>query len=166
MKRDPLLCKIMSDIQSLRGSLELKLDAVTVDINLLRADLQKVTDTVTTAETQTHGLQVATKRLEDQAKVITKQQSAVAAKLEYQEGQAPTTISSDPKKDGLRSNRPRQRTVIRGQTRALIGCKKKEKKLQFEVLERDIRVLMDCLPKDTCPELRHSLQAKQVERRE
>ncbi|KAJ1200410.1 hypothetical protein NDU88_004234 [Pleurodeles waltl] len=46
------------------------------------------------------------------------------------------------------------------------GGKKKEKKIQFEALERDIRMLTDCLPTDTSPELQRSLQTKQAELRD
>ncbi|KAJ1139008.1 hypothetical protein NDU88_005386 [Pleurodeles waltl] len=41
----------LAAIQELCGSLEPKLDAVTVDVNLLHADLKKVTEKVTNAET-------------------------------------------------------------------------------------------------------------------
>ncbi|KAJ1105241.1 hypothetical protein NDU88_002649 [Pleurodeles waltl] len=78
----------MNIIQSLGSTLEPKLDAVTVNINLPRTDMRKVTDKVTSAGRQNHGLQAAIKRLEDQVKVLTKQHVAVAAKLEDQKGQA------------------------------------------------------------------------------
>ncbi|KAJ1203018.1 hypothetical protein NDU88_006813 [Pleurodeles waltl] len=59
----------MDATKSLKSILEVKLGAVTVDVSLLRADLWKVRDNVTMDETQIHGLQAGTKRLEDQVQV-------------------------------------------------------------------------------------------------
>ncbi|KAJ1093560.1 hypothetical protein NDU88_006660 [Pleurodeles waltl] len=61
----PSLSAIMAAIQDLCGSLEPKLDTVTVDVNLLRTDLKKVTEKVTNAETDIARLQSTSKRLED-----------------------------------------------------------------------------------------------------
>ncbi|KAJ1205329.1 hypothetical protein NDU88_000764 [Pleurodeles waltl] len=74
----------MEAIPSLRGTLETKLDAV----NLLKADLRKVTEKVTMAETQINGLESVTKRVKDQVQTLTKQNSFIAAKVEDQEGRA------------------------------------------------------------------------------
>ncbi|KAJ1119829.1 hypothetical protein NDU88_008014 [Pleurodeles waltl] len=63
---EPSLNAIMAAIQDLRGSLEPKLDAVTVDVNLLRADLKEVAEKVTNAEPDIAQLQSTSKRLEDQ----------------------------------------------------------------------------------------------------
>ncbi|KAJ1119075.1 hypothetical protein NDU88_007261 [Pleurodeles waltl] len=49
--RKPLLREIMAAIHNLKGSQEPRLDAVVVDVSLLRVDLQKVSDKVLTAET-------------------------------------------------------------------------------------------------------------------
>ncbi|KAJ1092917.1 hypothetical protein NDU88_006027 [Pleurodeles waltl] len=49
--RKPLLREIMAAIHDLKGSLEPRLDAVAIDVGLLRADLQKVSDKVSTTET-------------------------------------------------------------------------------------------------------------------
>ncbi|KAJ1192789.1 hypothetical protein NDU88_002095 [Pleurodeles waltl] len=56
----------MEDIQSQRGTIEPKIAAVTIDVNLLRAELRKVMDKVTTAESHINGLQEVAKRLENQ----------------------------------------------------------------------------------------------------
>ncbi|KAJ1102247.1 hypothetical protein NDU88_007299 [Pleurodeles waltl] len=85
---DPLLQEIMKAIQSLKGTIESKIDALTIDVNLLRADLRKVTDKVTTAESKINRLQAVTKRLENQVQELTKQHTAVAAKLEDKEGRS------------------------------------------------------------------------------
>ncbi|KAJ1164164.1 hypothetical protein NDU88_004609 [Pleurodeles waltl] len=50
--REPLLSKIMATIPDLEGSLEPRLDAVAIDVGLFRADLQKVSDKVSTAPAQ------------------------------------------------------------------------------------------------------------------
>ncbi|KAJ1162251.1 hypothetical protein NDU88_002719 [Pleurodeles waltl] len=44
--REPLLSEIMAAIHDLKGSLEPRLDAVAIDVGLLWADLQKVSDKV------------------------------------------------------------------------------------------------------------------------
>ncbi|KAJ1098462.1 hypothetical protein NDU88_003573 [Pleurodeles waltl] len=61
---DPLLHEIMDAIQAPRNNIEPKIDGVTLDVNLLHADLHKVTDMVTTAEGQINGLQAINKQLE------------------------------------------------------------------------------------------------------
>ncbi|KAJ1167097.1 hypothetical protein NDU88_007490 [Pleurodeles waltl] len=63
---EPLLNAILTAIQDLRVSLESMLDAATVNVTLLRADLKKVAEKVTTAETDIARLQSASKRLEEQ----------------------------------------------------------------------------------------------------
>ncbi|KAJ1217820.1 hypothetical protein NDU88_005407 [Pleurodeles waltl] len=83
-----LRCEVMETIQALRSNIELKIDAVTINVNLLQADLCKVTDKVTTAESQINGLQAMTKRLEKQVQELTQQREVVAVKLEDQEGRA------------------------------------------------------------------------------
>ncbi|KAJ1101413.1 hypothetical protein NDU88_006481 [Pleurodeles waltl] len=63
---EPSLGAIRTAIQDLRGSLEPKLDVVMVIVTLLRADLKKVAEKVTTAETDIAGIQSTSKRLEEQ----------------------------------------------------------------------------------------------------
>ncbi|KAJ1134398.1 hypothetical protein NDU88_000850 [Pleurodeles waltl] len=78
----------MDSIQALRNNIEPKIDAVTLEVNLLRADPHKVTDRVTTAEGQINGLQAVNKQIEKQVQDLTKKQAEVEAKLEDQEGRA------------------------------------------------------------------------------
>ncbi|KAJ1153721.1 hypothetical protein NDU88_006479 [Pleurodeles waltl] len=85
---DPSLHEIMEAIQSSRSNIELKIDAVTINVNLLRPDRRKVNDKVTTGDSHTSGLQAMTKRLEKQVQDLTKQQKVVGVKLEDQEGRA------------------------------------------------------------------------------
>ncbi|KAJ1079585.1 hypothetical protein NDU88_000181 [Pleurodeles waltl] len=84
----PSLWERMEAIKSLRDTFESQIDAVKIDVNLSRADLRKVMDTVTTAEIQIHGLQAVTEKLENQIQELTKQNLVVVIKLEDQEGQA------------------------------------------------------------------------------
>ncbi|KAJ1100046.1 hypothetical protein NDU88_005135 [Pleurodeles waltl] len=60
----------MAAIHDLKGSLEPRLDAVTVDVGLLRADLQKVSDKVSTAETDIARLTSTSKALEEQVRFM------------------------------------------------------------------------------------------------
>ncbi|KAJ1166004.1 hypothetical protein NDU88_006416 [Pleurodeles waltl] len=69
-------------------NIEPKIDAVTLNVNLLRVDLHKVTDKVTTAEGQITRLPPITKRLEKKVQDLTKKQSKVASKMEDQEDRA------------------------------------------------------------------------------
>ncbi|KAJ1170372.1 hypothetical protein NDU88_002249 [Pleurodeles waltl] len=85
---EPTLGAIMTAIQDLRGSLEPRLDAVTVDVTLLRADLKIVTEMVTDAETDIVRLQSTSKRLEDQVQFLTAEHKRIVALLENQEGSA------------------------------------------------------------------------------
>ncbi|KAJ1163681.1 hypothetical protein NDU88_004135 [Pleurodeles waltl] len=62
----PSLNAIIAAIQDLKGSLEPKLDVVTVDVTLLQADLKKVVEKVTNVETDIARLQSISKRLENQ----------------------------------------------------------------------------------------------------
>ncbi|KAJ1175777.1 hypothetical protein NDU88_001062 [Pleurodeles waltl] len=65
------LCAIMVAIQDLKISLEPKLDAVTIDVNLLRVDLQKMSEKVTSAESHINLLQSTSKKLEEQFQCLT-----------------------------------------------------------------------------------------------
>ncbi|KAJ1176595.1 hypothetical protein NDU88_001867 [Pleurodeles waltl] len=86
--RKPLLSEIMAAIHDLKGSLEPRLDTVAVDMGLLRADLQKVSDKVSTAETDTAHLQSTSKALEEQVRFLTTEHEHMAARLEDREGRA------------------------------------------------------------------------------
>ncbi|KAJ1188678.1 hypothetical protein NDU88_005437 [Pleurodeles waltl] len=48
-KTEPSLSAILAAICNLKGIIELKQDAVTVDVNLLRADFKKISEKFTTA---------------------------------------------------------------------------------------------------------------------
>ncbi|KAJ1150230.1 hypothetical protein NDU88_003025 [Pleurodeles waltl] len=85
---EPSLSAIMAAIHDLRGSLEPKLDAVTVDVNLLHVDLKDVTEKVINAEMDIARLQSTSKRLEDQVQLITAEHEKIMARLEDQEGRA------------------------------------------------------------------------------
>ncbi|KAJ1195246.1 hypothetical protein NDU88_004527 [Pleurodeles waltl] len=78
----------MAGIQDLKGLLETKLDAVTVDVTLLRADLKKVMEKVTTTEMDITRLQLASKRLESQVQFLTKDYERIIMRLEDQEGRS------------------------------------------------------------------------------
>ncbi|KAJ1081977.1 hypothetical protein NDU88_002149 [Pleurodeles waltl] len=83
----------MVAIQDLHGSLEPKLDAFTVGINLLCADLKKVTEKVTNAETDFAWLQSTSKRVEDQVQFLTAEHEKIMARLEDQAGRGGETTS-------------------------------------------------------------------------
>ncbi|KAJ1208076.1 hypothetical protein NDU88_003466 [Pleurodeles waltl] len=85
---EPLLGAIMEAIRDLKSSLEPKLDAVTVDVNLLRADFHKMSEKVKSQELNINLLQSTAKRLEEQVQFLAKQQPQMAARLEDQEGSA------------------------------------------------------------------------------
>ncbi|KAJ1189978.1 hypothetical protein NDU88_006719 [Pleurodeles waltl] len=85
------LGSIMVAIRGLRGSISLidpKLDAVTVEVILLQAYFGKISEKVKVVETHIEGLLLVTKRLEEQVWSLTKQSTAMAARLEDQEGRA------------------------------------------------------------------------------
>ncbi|KAJ1148842.1 hypothetical protein NDU88_001666 [Pleurodeles waltl] len=65
-----------------------KLEVVTVDVTLLRAGLKKVTEKVTTTETDIARLQPTSKRLEEQVRFLTTEHEKMEAHLEDQEGRA------------------------------------------------------------------------------
>ncbi|KAJ1149735.1 hypothetical protein NDU88_002540 [Pleurodeles waltl] len=78
----------MAAIHDLKGSLEPQLDAVAVGVGLLRADLQKVSDKVSTAETDIACLQSKSKTLDEQVRFFTTEHEGIAACLEDQKVQA------------------------------------------------------------------------------
>ncbi|KAJ1119212.1 hypothetical protein NDU88_007398 [Pleurodeles waltl] len=85
---EPSMGAIMAAIQDMRGSLEPKLDAVTMDVTLLQADLKKVAAKVTNAEMGIARLQSTSKRHEDQILFLTAEHEKIVSRLEDQEGRA------------------------------------------------------------------------------
>ncbi|KAJ1178206.1 hypothetical protein NDU88_003453 [Pleurodeles waltl] len=77
---EPSLGAIMAATQDLKGTLEPKLDTVTIDVALLRAYIQKVREKVTTAESHIMHLQSTTERLEYQVQSLMKQATAMAGR--------------------------------------------------------------------------------------
>ncbi|KAJ1172458.1 hypothetical protein NDU88_004305 [Pleurodeles waltl] len=65
-----------------------RLNAVAVFVALLRADLNKVLERVTTAETYITGLQSTSKKFEDQVRSLTAEHGQLAVRLEDQEERA------------------------------------------------------------------------------
>ncbi|KAJ1203633.1 hypothetical protein NDU88_007417 [Pleurodeles waltl] len=74
----PLLSEIMATIHDLKGSLEPWLDAVGVVVGLLCADLQKVYDKVSTAETDIVRLQSVSNALEEHVRFFTTEYEPMA----------------------------------------------------------------------------------------
>ncbi|KAJ1180174.1 hypothetical protein NDU88_005398 [Pleurodeles waltl] len=87
---EPSLGTIMTAIQDLKTSMEPKLDTITVDMSLLQADSQNMSEKVTSAETHINLLQstATSKKLEEQVKCLTRQHKIMAVRLEDQEGRA------------------------------------------------------------------------------
>ncbi|KAJ1162915.1 hypothetical protein NDU88_003379 [Pleurodeles waltl] len=79
---------IMAAIQDVKGTLEPKLNAATVDAALLRVDLKMASKKVTTDELHVNLLQSTTKRLESQVQLLTQQTNTMAAKLDDQKDRA------------------------------------------------------------------------------
>ncbi|KAJ1113260.1 hypothetical protein NDU88_001514 [Pleurodeles waltl] len=73
---EPSLSTIMAAISDLKQTLEPKLDAVTIDVSLLRADFQNMTEKDNRAETYIQALQSMSKRLEEHVQLLTKQQTS------------------------------------------------------------------------------------------
>ncbi|KAJ1091275.1 hypothetical protein NDU88_004402 [Pleurodeles waltl] len=99
----------MDAIQALRNNIEPKIDASTLDVNLLCANLCKVTDKVATAEVQIYGLQICglqavNKQLEKQVQDLTKKQAEMEMKLEDQEGRARCNIRNTGIPEGTVQN--------------------------------------------------------------
>lgn len=84
---EPTPLKIMAAIKDVKDSLEPKIDSVSVEVTLIRADLSRLNE-VATAETDIGELQTTTKRLEEQVRSLTQQTSIMEARLEDQEGRA------------------------------------------------------------------------------
>ncbi|KAJ1202047.1 hypothetical protein NDU88_005850 [Pleurodeles waltl] len=82
---EPSLGAIMAAIQDLKGSLELKLDAVMVDVTLLRVDLKKAMEKVNSTETDIARLHSTSKRLESQVQFLTRDHKRIEVCLENQE---------------------------------------------------------------------------------
>ncbi|KAJ1180045.1 hypothetical protein NDU88_005269 [Pleurodeles waltl] len=78
----------MAALRDLKGTLEPKLDTVTVDVTLLKVDFKKLSDKVTTAKSNIAALQSTNKWLEEQVQYLTKQTEMLTTKLEDQEWRA------------------------------------------------------------------------------
>ncbi|KAJ1204115.1 hypothetical protein NDU88_007896 [Pleurodeles waltl] len=81
---EPSLSEVMAAIHDLKGYLEPRLNAVAVDVGLLRADLQKVSEKISTAETDIAHLQSTSKALEEQVQFLMAEHGRMAARLEDQ----------------------------------------------------------------------------------
>ncbi|KAJ1121694.1 hypothetical protein NDU88_000213 [Pleurodeles waltl] len=106
----------MAAIQDLWASiapLEPKLDTVQIDVNLLRADMGKISAKVAAAETHIDVLQATIKRLEEQVRSLTKKSEIMEARLQDQEERS------------RRNN-------------AVLGVAKKETRLACATIEKDI----------------------------
>ncbi|KAJ1095568.1 hypothetical protein NDU88_000729 [Pleurodeles waltl] len=79
---------MMVAIQDLRGSLEPKLHAVTVDVTLVREDLKKIAEKVSNAEMDIARLESTSKMLENQVQFLTVEHKKIMARQEDQEGRA------------------------------------------------------------------------------
>ncbi|KAJ1167776.1 hypothetical protein NDU88_008165 [Pleurodeles waltl] len=78
----------MAAISDLKSTLEPKLDTVMVDVSLLRADLQKMADKMSIAESDIQTLRSTSKSLEEQVRTLTAQRATMWTRLEDQEGSA------------------------------------------------------------------------------
>ncbi|KAJ1082891.1 hypothetical protein NDU88_003054 [Pleurodeles waltl] len=67
---EPSLREIKSAIQDLKGTLEPKLDTVTIDVGLLQAEMEKISEKVTKVEENINGLQATTKQLKEQVAAL------------------------------------------------------------------------------------------------
>ncbi|KAJ1159877.1 hypothetical protein NDU88_000381 [Pleurodeles waltl] len=84
--QEPSLREIMAVIKDLRGAIESKLDAITINVILLRADFKKMTKKMAVAETCITTLQASTKKLEALVLCLTNENALNTAKLEDQDG--------------------------------------------------------------------------------
>ncbi|KAJ1153746.1 hypothetical protein NDU88_006504 [Pleurodeles waltl] len=78
----------MTAVKDLKETIELKLDAVTIDVTLGWADYQKLSKKLTSNESTVGGLQNTTKLLEEKVDKLEKAHIQMAASLEDQEGRA------------------------------------------------------------------------------
>ncbi|KAJ1106527.1 hypothetical protein NDU88_003928 [Pleurodeles waltl] len=83
---EPSVSAIMVAISDLKSTLEPKLHSVMVDISFLRVDFKKMSDKVSTGESDIKALQTTSKKLEEQVQYLTKQCGVMAARLDDQEG--------------------------------------------------------------------------------
>ncbi|KAJ1087647.1 hypothetical protein NDU88_000814 [Pleurodeles waltl] len=86
---EPSLRVIMVAFRDPNDSVNPKLDAATVDVTLLRVDLMKVLEKVTTAKSDIGNLQSISKRL---VQFLTKENERIMARLEDYEGEQGGTI--------------------------------------------------------------------------
>lgn len=85
---EPSLTSIMNAIHALGTTLESKIDKVSIEMTLLRADLNKTSEKATHNATSITELLTVTKALEERIHQLTHQQRQTAARLEDQEGRA------------------------------------------------------------------------------
>ncbi|KAJ1166154.1 hypothetical protein NDU88_006563 [Pleurodeles waltl] len=149
----------MSAIQDLKGTLEPKLNTVTIDVGLLCADMDKISEKVTKAEGTIDDLQVTTKWLEEQV-VAWKQNVVINTRLEDQKETARcnnilgTVDSPYVLCEAFKA-------VLRGKAQALIGGMKKERNLECDRLEAEIRDLEARIQTEAMVTLGHRLQLRQ-----
>lgn len=85
---EPSLSSIMAAIQTLGATLEAKIDTVSIEMNLMRADLRKTSDKVQAAEETIEDLRGKTRSMEDRIQKLTHQHKEMALQLDDQEGRA------------------------------------------------------------------------------
>ncbi|KAJ1187847.1 hypothetical protein NDU88_004615 [Pleurodeles waltl] len=83
---EPSLATILVAIQDLKTSLEPNVDVVTIDVNLMRTNLQKMSEKVTLAASHINLLQSTSKNLEEEVQCLTHQQELRAKRLEDEDG--------------------------------------------------------------------------------
>ncbi|KAJ1111961.1 hypothetical protein NDU88_000233 [Pleurodeles waltl] len=83
---EPTRADLSVSIQGCRTALEHKIETLSIEVNLLRADLHKVSDKVTTAEGNIVELQVETVTLKKQMAQLTTSARELERRAEYGEG--------------------------------------------------------------------------------
>ncbi|KAJ1175184.1 hypothetical protein NDU88_000475 [Pleurodeles waltl] len=85
-QQEPLRAALLEAIQRSRAAREGQIAGVSVEINLLRADLRKVADKVSEAETNIGMLQLEIRQLKQQMARVTTLTSALEERAEDTEG--------------------------------------------------------------------------------
>lgn len=85
---EPSLASIMAAIQTLGTTLETKIDKMSIEMNLVRADLNKTSDKARANEAEIQQLRDSSKKLEQRVNELVHQHRQLALKLEDQEGRA------------------------------------------------------------------------------
>ena len=86
--QEPSRADLMEAIRGSREALETQIAGVSIEVNLLRADLRKVSDKVTTAEDNITSLQTEVRHLKKQVSHLTNATETLADKAEESEGRA------------------------------------------------------------------------------